>query len=446
MLKSPVLAGVLVAFAVVAASVQVTDVGARGLRLRYEPGEPEFSTDGGTTAIAFGDANHLAEPGDYDLPVKAVRVGIPQAGGVRVRVAHGPARFHDGFEPRRVEAVGLEPSALPAAQSAGHLPPEVVSASPVHRFRDNRYVELRIAPCRYLASARRLETYDWVEVSVEFEQPGFDSPVPDPLDRVFASTLVNAAQSLAWKDAGEPNRTSGRLNFYERHPYWVRLDIAETGVYSVSGRELAGLGIQLGSIEPASLSLYNIGEHEFNGPYPDTMLSVAALVEGDDDGRFDLDDRIVFYALGPDHWTGAGSSFSRNPFCRYNAYWLAWGGVPGLRMQRGLGPDTAGARVVRLGEEVLHQERDEECPARGGLLWVWRKLTKDANSDVAEFETELALEFPSRIGRVRCRLYAWTDGNTMTLLLNDRVIGVAEFDAIPPNAPLDLEYDVRLPA
>ena len=448
MLKSPVLAGVLAALSVVAASVQVTELGSRGLRLRYEPGEPEFSTDGALSAVRFQDAEFLAEPGEYDLPVKVVRVGIPQTGGVRVRTTLGPARMRDGVEIQRAQAVGLEPGArAPVPQSPGYAPAEVVVVSPVRRFRDNRYVEVRIAPCRYLASARRLETYDWVEVDLEFEQPGLDNPAPDPLDRVFASTVVNAAQSLGWKDpAGEPNRVAGRLNFYERHPYWVRLDLSETGIYSVSGSELAQLGVQLGSIEPGSLSLYTVGEHEFNGPYPDTMMSVAALVRGAEDGRFDPQDRIIFYALGPDHWVGACSSFTHNPYCRFNAYWLAWGGGPGTRMRQGLGPDTAGARVARFGRDVLHQEREEECPARSGLLWVWRTITKDAYSEVAEFEPELALQFPSTIRRIRCRVYAWTDANELTMLLNGRVVGTARFDAIPANAPLDLEYDVNMPA
>ncbi len=444
MVRLPALAGILLACSTLSASVTVTAVDARGLVLRYEPGVPEFATDGAATGVRFPDAEHRAEPGNYDLPTKVLRIGIPQTGGVRVRATCGPVAARGGVELPRAEAVGIGAAARPADGQDGPVPAEVASAGPAHRFRDNRYVELRINPCRYRPADRRLEWYEWVEVQVDFEGRGFDNPVPDPLDPVLGSTLVNAGQSLAWKDPAQA--AAGRRDFYARHPHWVRLDLAETGIYSVSGRDLAELGVPAGSVDPATLALYTIGEHEPNGPYPDTMTPVAVAVEGEADGRFDPGDRVLFYALGPDHWLGRCSTYARNLFCQYNAYWLAWGSVPGRRMQRGLGPDTAGTTAVRFGQEKLHQERDDECPARSGLLWVWRTLTKDSYREVAEFEPALDLEFPSLIRRLRCRVFSATDGNELTVALNDRVIGTARFDIAPATTPLDLEYELAVPA
>ena len=43
--------------------------------------------------------------------------------------------------------------------------------------------------------------------------------------------------------------------------------------------------LMLPGIDPATLALFNIGEHQVNGPYPDTMVHVPIHVEDGDDGR-----------------------------------------------------------------------------------------------------------------------------------------------------------------
>ena len=73
------------------AAVTVVRSDQNGVSFRYVPGEVRLADGaGGREAVEFDDADHLAEPGELDLPGKVVRVGIPQTGGVRVSVRTGP--------------------------------------------------------------------------------------------------------------------------------------------------------------------------------------------------------------------------------------------------------------------------------------------------------------------------------------------------------------------
>jgi len=72
-------------------NVQVSDE--NGVSFRYVPGQVRLTdSPGGRQVVDFDDADHLAQPGEPDLPGKTVRVGIPQTGGVRLNFRTGPER------------------------------------------------------------------------------------------------------------------------------------------------------------------------------------------------------------------------------------------------------------------------------------------------------------------------------------------------------------------
>ncbi|MBN2537918.1 T9SS type A sorting domain-containing protein, partial [candidate division WOR-3 bacterium] len=181
--------------------------------------------------------------------------------------------------------------------------------------------------------------------------------------------------------------------------------------------------------------LYGVGAREPNAEMPDTLLPIPVVVTGEEDGRLDPGDRLVFYGVGAGGWRGLCSSYVRNLYTKVNVYWLTWGGAPGLRMDRGLGPDTAGLETVFLGRDRVHHEPDVECPARSGLLWLWRTLDKDAYLPSVRFETGLGLSVPVRLTGLTIRLFAQSAANVLGLELNGRRLATLEFDEAPVTNP-----------
>ena len=445
--KIPPLIFVLVMLpAALSASVTVERSDENGVSFRYTPGQVGLTDGvGGRQVVSFGDADHFAQPGEPDLPGKVVRVGIPQTGGVRVSVSTGPERKLHAVKLSTVPHLSWDGDSswfdrLPA--TSGVLSQKSVEVESAEVLRRTRFVPVVLSPCSYDVSASELTYYEWVDVSVTFERRPEHSSDPDPLDGAVAGMLLNGKEALDWKLA-RPDRTESQ---FERTPFWLKIQVDSTGIYGITGRELAAAGVSLSGLNSATMAMYTIGEHEPNKSYPDTMRQVPLLIQGGDDGTLDPADRVVFYGLAPGHWIGRCSTYVKNYFTRHNVYWLTWGGMRGSRIPSEPETDTAGAPVVYVGRERLHQEKDLYCPARSGLLWIWAQLFKASDRDAAALDVPLDITYPMQVQRLAGRFLADDGGNQLSLSFNHRAVASYEFEQSPPSSPFDFATDTVLPA
>ena len=441
--------------AVLSASVTVGSSDENGVSFRYVPGQVRLASGvDGRHAVDFADADHFVQSGEPDLPGRVVRVGIPQTGGVRVSVRTGPERKLQAVRLSTVPHMSWDGDSswydeLPT--KVGVLPQEPAEAGPAEVLRRIRFVTLRLSPCRYDTETGALSYYEWLDVSLTFERRPQRHGDSDPLDGAVASMLLNGQTALDWK-LDWPDRAASQLasaapvGQFERSPNWLKIRVDSTGIYGVTGRELAAAGVRLSGLDPTTLALYTIGEHEPNKSYPDSMRQVPVFVQGEGDGKLDPTDRVVFYGLGPGHWVGRCSVYVKNYFTRHNVYWLTWGGAQGSRILSGLGADTVSTPVVHIGRDRLHQEKDLDCPARSGLLWIWMLLFKAADREVATFDVPLDISYPVQVQRLAGRFLAGAGGNRLSLLFNRRQVASYEFGQSPPSSPFDFAADTVLPA
>jgi Peptidase family C25 len=106
----------------------------------------------------------------------------------------------------------------------------------------------------------------------------------------------------------------------------IRMEVQQEGIYSLS---LDDIPIDLTGVDPRSIRLYNNGggvvppTHEPNRDQ--SLRENAILIEGEDDGIFDIDDQILFYGKSVTSWYKRESGEFRhteNPYTRNNVYWL----------------------------------------------------------------------------------------------------------------------------
>jgi hypothetical protein len=410
----------------------------------YEPGKFSFNQDQtGKLQVRFEDADPTATFGDFDLPAKVLRVGIPQTGDIKLKFTTNLGGVLDDVEPAVVKFIPFQQR--PAEQkpeTTGKFPETPVEMDSAQILRSVRFVTLKFYPVQYQTKARRLVWFSRIQAELTFEKGARIIPQQDPLDELVSKLLINGEQAKNWKVF--PSTTTA--NPYRRAPFWLKITIDKTGIYRITGSELAAAGLHLSGLDPKTIALWTIGEHEPNRKYPDSLRSVAVLVNDGNDGRFDLHDTLIFFGLGPDHWTNRCSVFVQNLFTRENVYWLTWGGEPGKRIRQGFGPDTAGTRIIRFGKDVLHQEVDVDCPARAGLLWIWTRLFKPAERASAGFSCNLELNYPSQVNRISGRLYNETTNNEISVRFNGRVIGGFQFGQTSYPSPYDFSIDTVLPA
>jgi len=102
-----------------------------------------------------------------------------------------------------------------------------------------------------------------------------------------------------------------------------RLEVEQSGIFVLDYDSLADAGAPVEDMDPAGLSMETQGE------------GIAIAVEGQEDGSFDLGDRILFYGRGPDE-----------PYEKKSVYYLAVGGPKGKRMEaRDVSPTGTKAQI-----------------------------------------------------------------------------------------------------
>lgn len=87
---------------------------------------------------------------------------------------------------------------------------------------------------------------------------------------------------------------------------WYKIGITEEGIYRLSAAFLKKHGIIQSSTNPQHIRLYGQGggmlPQPNNAPRPDGLQENAIFISGEEDGRFDSEDFILFYGQSPDHY------------------------------------------------------------------------------------------------------------------------------------------------
>jgi hypothetical protein len=430
--------------------MQVVSSTTQGVVLDFSPDSfGTSSTDAGVAVSATG-FERLSEPGEPDLPSRVVFVGIPQTGSVKLSVSTEGTETSTGvlvrpavgFGDRRPGTGDRRPE---TAVGSGFWPAEPAEILSIETLRGVRVARVRVSPAQYESATKTLRLHHKVRVSLTFERPAVQNDRPDALDSVIAPMLVNGSDAIRWKLDLSPQDS---VNFFERSDVWCRIKTESTGVYRITATDLRAAGFNPESIAPATMKLYSIGPHTINGPYPDTMVEVPVYVKDNGDAKFDKGEYLAFYAESPSYWRVSDSFrltndtlWRTNVFTDYNCWWLTWGGEGGRRMDTVSGAGATSPRPDAYAHVRL--ERDSLCPARSGLLWLWRDIVKVEGQNMA---VQLKLDLPQRdtIRWLGCRFYGRGTGYARArLFLNGSLVRdslwIAESMSTPP--PVDFRFD-----
>jgi hypothetical protein len=392
-------------------AIRVVSSNERGVVLEFRVDSFSTSATAAGIAVSASGFERLAEPGEPDLPSRVIFIGVPQTGGVRLSVATESTETSAGVQVR--PSVGFGGSSQSTEQSiqarGGFWPAAPAEILSIETLRGLRVARVRVSPAQYEATTKTLRLHHMVRVSLTFDRPAVQNDRPDVLDRVIQPMLVNGSGAIGWK-LDLPLADS--VNFFERSNVWCRVKTESTGIYRINQADLKASGFDPKTIAPATMKLYSIGPYTVNGPYPDTMVEVPVYVKDNGDSMFDKGEYLAFYAESPSYWQADDSLgntsdtlWRTNVFTNRNCWWLTWGGDKGRRMDTVSG---AGAtNPLPSGYEHIRLEPDSVCPARSGLLWLWKDIVKTAGLE-ATMAVELKLPQRDTIRWLKGRLYGRT--------------------------------------
>jgi hypothetical protein len=333
--------------------------------------------------IDFREGRTSGEAGEPMIPNAVATVAVPAEGGVRVTLLEsepGPGLENVRLLPRpRLRREENLPSEIyeegPGYRAAGNAREPAFSASVPERFGPYRVVRIRFSPVSYDAESRTLRTFSRLTVAVEFDRPAAAAtaqPARTPDGSVYRGSLLNFATASAWAipAAAGLRRTAGGRRAGE----YYKIPIVSEDVYSISGSYLKNAGVDIASIDPSTLKIFNNGGKPLpSGPEearPDSLVENPILVFGAEDGRFDASDHLIFYGRGPSGFHMKTRRFEHylNPFTESNVYWLAFNdGRPGLRVQTA--PAVEPATPTGTFTDFQFVQNDKGNPLSGGMFW-----------------------------------------------------------------------------
>ena len=127
---------------------------------------------------------------------------------------------------------------------------------------------------------------------------------------------------------------------------WYKMAISTTGMYKLTYSDLVAMGLNVSNLDPRNIKIYHNGGGvmpKLNcSYYPDDLAEIPIFVSGEEDGVFNANDYIIFYARGPVVWQYYNPrrlyGHVKNPYSDYSYAFLTIGNEPGKRVDKADAP------------------------------------------------------------------------------------------------------------
>lgn len=169
----------------------------------------------------------------------------------------------------------------------------------------------------------------------------------------------------------------GQVNSIELPATAYKFKVSEDGIYAITFDDLRNAGIDPSSINPKRIAIacFPTGmlPQKNSTPRATSWQQVAIKVQGEEDGKFDRGDKIVFFGQGPDQYSYRSSktifAYENNLYSDDNFYFLITDlAVDGLRVGKSTiqpGSNSSLSQYTDLG----YYETDQYNDLKSGRDW-----------------------------------------------------------------------------
>jgi hypothetical protein len=213
---------------------------------------------------------------------------------------------------------------------------------------------------------------------------------------------------------------------------WYKLGVTSTGMYKLDRTTLQNMGINVQNLDPRQIQLYGNG----GGILPqanmahraDDLVQNAIMVVGEQDGTFNGQDYVLFYAEGPHTWkaNAAKTTFEHqlNLYSDTTYYFLKVGPTAGLRVNTSITSGTPSATISTFTEHLYH-ETDKVNLIISGREWYGEefnafKTSENFRFDVSDLVPNSEIALTSSVLGVSP---AQNNGASFTISLNNFFLG-----------------------
>nr|MCU0450646.1 type IX secretion system sortase PorU [Bernardetiaceae bacterium] len=217
---------------------------------------------------------------------------------------------------------------------------------------------------------------------------------------------------------------------------WYKVAVPQTGLYKIDRGFWQRLGVDAAQLDPRQVRVFGqpggMLPQPNAAPRPTDLVELAVQLDGQDDGRWDADDALLFYAQGPDlvALNPATGLFGheKHLYDNFNYYFLQVNaGQPGKRLARQA--DAGSGTPITTFDDYFYHEKDDFNIVRSGRFWYGERF---------DLQADYTIRFPvpglvaGSVVRVRSVVMAQANAaTTFNLQLNGRELGSQTLALLP---------------
>lgn len=214
---------------------------------------------------------------------------------------------------------------------------------------------------------------------------------------------------------------------------WFRFSVDKTGVHRLDRNFLTGLGMNLNGVDPRTIKIYGHGGKSLPLVNAQTIAydppELAISVTGEEDGRFDNGDVVLFYGIATNTEYVAENDGFINPYSDVSYYYITTNGGSGKRILPQVQPAGVPAVTYDYFEATQHYEQDLINIGRIGRVWYGERF---------DFEPEQIFTFTfnnvvtTQPATLKINTGAISDTpSSFSYEVNNNTVGTGSFPGIP---------------
>ena len=185
-----------------------------------------------------------------------------------------------------------------------------------------------------------------------------------------------------------------------RNGEWFQFFVHETGIHKIDKDFLEDLGVDTDNINPNKIKIYGHGGSMLTMENLENFLidpvENSIKVVGEEDGVFNSDDYILFYASGPESFN-TQSNTNLNLYENKISYFLSIDSNDGLRISNLIEPSDESALTIDFYTNYKFHENDDYNLAKIGRRWFGDRFDFENVKNFQFDFDDLILEHPVKL-------------------------------------------------
>ncbi len=292
--------------------------------------------------------------GKPDIPFRVFPVILPSGEGNRIEIIEYDVNEANGVtlapvpsvqmqDPNRRDFENVKYAYIKNSSAYSQnklLPDNPVTLEEIAPLRDIILGKIIIHPFRYNPVTKELKQYTRIRIRVSYgSAPAAINRKRSLAERELLKDIaVNSGIGLNWMNPKLINspKTESIINSVLNTGDWYKIEIKDngsgssSGIYKITKSFLESAGINFTGVDPRTIKMYgNGGEllpEDMVSNRPSDLEEIAIYIQGENDGRFDAGDYILFYGKSVNDWNGSsdpgGFKHYINYYSNSNYYWI----------------------------------------------------------------------------------------------------------------------------